>query len=78
MDKDVGIGLEGATGLTPTLGMDANRQLMPVCRAYHGNERRVIKQRRTAVQHQFDHIVPMLSRFLDRANTVFWSCQFSH
>ena len=41
------------------------------CGAYHGNECRVIEQRPTAVQHQFDDIVPMLSRFLDRANAVF-------
>jgi hypothetical protein len=78
VDQDVGTGFEGAASLTFTLGMEANRQPMLVCGAYHGNECRVIEKRPTAVQHQFDDIVPMLSRFLDRANTVFRSCQFSH
>ena len=78
MDQDVGTGLEGAASLTFTLGMDPNRQPMLVCGAYHGNQCRVIEQWPTAVQHQFDDIVPMLSRFLDRANTVLRSCQFSH
>ena len=74
MDQDVGTGLEGAASLTFTLGMDPDRQPMLVCGAYHGNQCRVIEQWPTAVQHQFDDIVPMLSRFLDRANTVFRSC----
>ncbi len=52
MDEDVGTGLEGTAGLTLTLGMYANREVTPVCGADHRNQRRVVKQRTTAVQHQ--------------------------
>jgi hypothetical protein len=74
MDEDVGTGLEGTASLTLTLGMDANWQVKPVCGADDRNQRRIIEQRATAVQHQFDQVVSMRGSLVDRAYAVRGPC----
>jgi hypothetical protein len=77
MDEDVGTGLEGTASLTLTLGMDPHWQVTPVCGTDHRNQRRVIGQRTTAVQHQFDQVVSMRGSLVDRAYAVRRPCQFT-
>ena len=77
MDEDVGTGLEGTASLTLTLGMDPHWQVTPVCGADHRNQRRVIGQRTTAVQHQFDQVVSMRGSLVDRAYAVRRPGQFT-
>jgi hypothetical protein len=78
MDEDVGTGLEGTAGLTFTLGMYADWQVTPVCGADHRNQRRVIENWTTAVEHQFDQVVAMRGGIVDRAYPVRRSCQLTH
>jgi hypothetical protein len=78
MDQDVGTGLEGAAGLVRSLGVHANGKAMLVCGTDHCKQCRVIEQRRTIVQHEFDHVVPMCDGIIDRAYAVHRSSQFTH
>jgi hypothetical protein len=78
MDEDVRTDLEGTASLTLTLGMYANWQMTPLRGANHRSQRRVIEQRATAVQHQFDQVVSMRGGLIDRAYAVLRPRQHTH
>jgi hypothetical protein len=70
MDECVGTGLERPARLAFALDMDTDRQPVAVSGAYDCTQRGVVKQRMTAVQHQFDQVVPVGGRLVDRAYAV--------
>jgi hypothetical protein len=78
MDEDVGTGLESSASLTLTLGMYANWQSTPVCGAHDRNQRRIIEQRTTAVQHQFDQVMSVHGGLVYRAYAVRRPRQLTH
>jgi hypothetical protein len=78
MDQHVGTGLKCATGLVRPLGMHPNRKSMLVRGMDHCKQCRVVEQRPTAVQHEFDHVVRMCDGILDRAYAVCWSRKFTN
>jgi hypothetical protein len=58
--------------------MYAHREPLPVCGTDYRSQRCVVEERGTAVQHNFDEVVPMSGGLLDRAYAVGRSRQFTH
>jgi hypothetical protein len=78
MDQNVGTCLEGAARLPTSLGMHTNGQPTLVCGTDNGAQRCVIQQWSTAVQHEFDQVVPVCSGLIDCPYAVRRSRQFPY
>lgn len=70
MDQNVGASLESAARLPRSLGMHTNWQPPLMCGMDNGQQRRIVQQWSTAMQHELDQIVPMCSGLIDRAYAV--------